>query len=82
MTPSPEKLLDACAEAVLAVDPQTLQILAANREAGVLLGLPAQELLGRMISEFEVGLQDLCFWDEVRAGNVQNYLAVGKLLGE
>lgn len=76
MSPSPEKLLDACAEAVLAVDPQTLQILAANREAGILLGLPAQELLGRMISEFEVGLQDLCFWDEVRAGNVQNYLAV------
>ncbi len=76
MSPSPEKLLDACAEAVLAVDADSLRIVAANHEAGQLLGLPARELVGRLISEFEVGLQDLCFWDEVRAGNRQNYSAV------
>lgn len=76
MTPSPQSLLSACAESILAVDPETLTILAANPSAESLLGLPLSELIGRQISDFEVGLQDLFFWEEVRAGSRYGYNSV------
>ena len=71
-----EHLLNACAETVFAVDPETLVILAANQQAETLLGYPQADLIGRSISDIEVGLQDLFFWDEFKNFNKQSSLSV------
>lgn len=66
-----ESLLDACAETVIAVDPATLTIVSANRQAENLLGYPLPDLIGRPIADIEVGLQDMFFWEEVKNGSAQ-----------
>ncbi|MBS1156312.1 MAG: domain S-box protein [Proteobacteria bacterium] len=76
MNPLAEHLLNACAETVIAVDPCSLAIVAANRQAESLLGYSVQDLIGRPIADIEVGLQDLFFWDEVKNGNLDEYQSV------
>ncbi len=72
MTLSAQNLLDACATAVLAVTPQDGIIIAANSACEELLGYTQQDLIGRPISDIEVGLQDLFFWEEIRDGGCSN----------
>lgn len=72
MNPLAEQMLNACAETVLAVDPETLAIIAANQQAEILLGYPQSDLIGRPIADIEVGLQDLFFWEEFKKGNKQS----------
>jgi PAS domain S-box-containing protein len=68
-------LLDQSGEILLAVDPGTLLIGAANRMAMVLLGYPRAELIGRPITELESSLSDVFYWEDVRdgaAGDITN----------
>jgi PAS domain S-box-containing protein len=62
-------LLDHSGEILLAVDPATLQIAAANRTASALLGYPHGELIGRPITDLESALSDVFYWEDVRAGS-------------
>ncbi|WP_051534463.1 hybrid sensor histidine kinase/response regulator [Deefgea rivuli] len=64
----PALLLDACATAVLAVTPHDGIIIAANTACEELLGYSPDNLQGRAITDIEVGLQDLFFWEELREG--------------
>lgn len=76
MNPLAELLLDACAETVIAVDAETLAIVAANKQAENLLGYAVYDLIGRPIADIEVGLQDMFFWEEVKNGTRQERHAV------
>lgn len=71
-----EHLLNACAETVIAVDPDTLTILSANQQAEALLGYPINSLIGRPIADIEVGLQDMFFWEEVLSGSAHECRSV------
>jgi diguanylate cyclase (GGDEF)-like protein len=61
-------LIDAMLDAVWLVDSRDLCIVAANPAAGVLMGAPAAELIGRDMLELAATPEDLCFWSEVAAG--------------
>ncbi len=76
MNPLAQYLLDACAETVLAVDPETLAIVSANHPAANLLGYTEDDLIGRPIADIEAGLQDMFFWEEVKLGNKSECHAV------
>ncbi|MCX9156382.1 PAS domain-containing sensor histidine kinase [Niveibacterium sp. 24ML] len=69
---APEQLLalvaSGSASPFLLVDGATRTIAFANDALGRLFGVPAAALLGRPISEFEVGLEDMFFWEEVASG--------------
>ncbi|MBL8446510.1 MAG: response regulator [Zoogloeaceae bacterium] len=69
MTAALESLLfDQSAEMLLAVDPATLEIRAANNRVMKLLGHTAGVLVGRSILELEGALGDIFYWEEVRHG--------------
>jgi PAS domain S-box-containing protein len=61
-------LLDQASEMLLAVDPTTLAIVAANQQAHAMLGYEKSALLGRQISELECALGDVFYWEDVRQG--------------
>ncbi len=61
-------LIEALPEAVWLVDADTLRVRAANSAAARLLGMPAQALCGRSMSELCATPEDLCFWSEVAIG--------------
>jgi PAS domain S-box-containing protein len=61
-------LLDQSAEMLLAVDPATLLIVAANQRAADLLGYPDQSLIGHAITDLESALSDVFYWEDVRQG--------------
>jgi PAS domain S-box-containing protein len=61
-------LLDQSGEILLAIDPATLLIGAANRTASVSLGYPMAELIGRPITELESSLSDVFYWEDMRDG--------------
>lgn len=61
-------LFDQSAEMLLAVDPATLEIRAANRRVAELLGHAPTALVGRPILELEGALGDIFYWEEVRQG--------------
>lgn len=65
-------LAQGCAAPVLVVDAQSRAIVFANAELGRLLGYAPERLLGRAISEFESGLEDMFFWEEVAAGQARD----------
>lgn len=68
-------LIDQSGEILLAVDPNTLLIVAANRRACEALGYPLDALVGRSINDVESALSDLFYWEDVRqgaAGNVED----------
>jgi PAS domain S-box-containing protein len=60
-------LIESMLEAVCLVEPEGLRIVAANRPAGRLLGVPAEELVGRDMHELAATPEDECFWREVAA---------------
>ncbi len=62
-------LIEAMLHAVWLVDTQALRIVAANRAAGALLGLPAADLLGKPVLELAATPEELCFWGEVADGS-------------
>jgi signal transduction histidine kinase/DNA-binding response OmpR family regulator len=61
-------LLDQAAEILLAVDPHSLLICAANERAHSLLGYMPADLKGHPITDFECALADIFYWEEVRQG--------------
>ncbi|WP_051258739.1 PAS domain-containing hybrid sensor histidine kinase/response regulator [Chitinibacter tainanensis] len=73
---APHLLSDYCAIAILAVDPQQEVIVAANPACESLLGYPLSTLLGLPISQIEVGLQDVFFWEDVRQCGLQEVTRV------
>ena len=64
-------LIDAMLHAVWLVDARSLQVLAANPAAGVLMGTPAANLVGRGMLELSATPEVLFFWGEVNAGQAQ-----------
>jgi len=78
MTLSPDfaaLLLDSSEEILLLVEPASLLIRAANRQACLRLGYGADELAGKPVTEIGCALTDVFYWEEVRAGNVQEIVA-------
>jgi diguanylate cyclase (GGDEF)-like protein/PAS domain S-box-containing protein len=65
-------LIEAMLHAVWLVDATALRIVGANRAAGVLLGVPAGELIGKPVLELAATPEDLCFWGEVADGTVDS----------
>ena len=63
-----QALLDAMPGAVWLVDVDELLIIAANAAAGALVGLPARHWIGRPVAALSASPEDVCFWDEARAG--------------
>lgn len=61
-------LIDGLLEAVWLVDPVSLRILSVNRAAGDLLGLAADDLLGKPAIELTVTPEDQFFWEDIAAG--------------
>ena len=63
-------LLGHTREILLLVDPASLTVQAANREAHARLGYAPAQLLGMPITRIETGLADASYWDEVGAGHL------------
>lgn len=63
-------LIEGLIEAVWLVDPVSLRILAANRAAADLLGLEAEDLVGKPAIELTVTPEDQFFWEDIAAGLV------------
>ena len=63
-------VFDHYQEALLVVDPRTLQIAEANLAACRRLGYDRDSLLKLRITEVESSVQDVFFWDEVAEGNI------------
>lgn len=63
-------------QALLVVDPLSLLIVEANRPACHALGYSRDELLQLPITEVESSIQDMFFWDDVRAGQISDLSAV------
>lgn len=61
-------VIEAMLDAVWLVDGQTLQIIAANRAAGRLLGCDAASLVGEPALSLAATPEDLSFWEEARRG--------------
>jgi len=66
--PLPQMLIESVIEAVWLVDAVDLRILAVNRAAEDMIGLPRAELVGRPVVDFASTSQDLFFWEDVAAG--------------
>jgi diguanylate cyclase (GGDEF)-like protein/PAS domain S-box-containing protein len=64
----PQMLIESVIEAVWLVDAVDLRILAVNRAAEDMIGLPRAELVGRPVVDFASTSQDLFFWEDVAAG--------------
>ncbi|MBR7800689.1 sensor domain-containing protein [Undibacterium fentianense] len=67
-----EALIEGMIEGVLLVDPLQLQILAANRSAHKLLGVPANSLIGVPVVDLASSPEDMFFWEDVAAGLSNN----------
>ena len=63
-----QPLLNAMLHAVWLVDARTLRIVAVNQAAGVLAGVPPDQLLGSDVLDLATTPEDLCFWGEVARG--------------
>ncbi len=79
MTDFARLMLDHCPELLLLVNPLTLQIEMANATAEHALGYTPAQLQGLAITEVESDLQDLFYWQDVRAGQ---YLPVQDRQGQ
>jgi diguanylate cyclase (GGDEF)-like protein/PAS domain S-box-containing protein len=75
-----QPLIEGMLEAVWIVDAIELRILAANRVAGKLLGIPPAELIGRPVVDLAATPQDICFWEDVAAGLSDQILSETLLL--
>lgn len=56
-------------ESVLVVDPRTLRIVEANRQARLSLGYEHENILQLLITDIESSIQDVFFWDDVSSGS-------------
>jgi len=72
-------LLDQSGELLLAVDPATQRIAAANRRVADLLGYAPGDLVGLPIAELESSLADVFYWEDVRRGQSGEVSNVGGL---
>ncbi len=61
-------VLDHADQMIFLVEPQDLRIVLANKVAAQCLGYSEEELLGKTILDVESALQDVFYWEEVRAG--------------
>ncbi len=64
-------LLDHASEMLFLLDPATLRIHTANRQARERLGYSAELLVGLPITDLVCALSDVFYWEEVLAGNIQ-----------
>ncbi|MFZ3182530.1 MAG: response regulator [Pseudomonas sp.] len=71
-----QTLLTHYEQALLVVDPRSLLIVEANQPACQALGYQREELLQLPITDVESSIQDMFFWDDVRAGQISNLSAV------
>ena len=71
-----QALLTHYQQALLVVDPRSLLIIEANPPACQALGYSREELLQLPITEVESSIQDMFFWDDVRAGQISDLGAV------
>jgi signal transduction histidine kinase/CheY-like chemotaxis protein len=53
---------------LLAVDPVTLEVVAANQRVSQMLGYETSALVGRLVTEIETALVDVIYWQEVQEG--------------
>jgi diguanylate cyclase (GGDEF)-like protein/PAS domain S-box-containing protein len=63
-----QPLIEGMLEAVWIVDALELRILAVNRAASKMLGIPAQNLVGKPVVELAATPEDVYFWEDVAAG--------------
>ncbi|MHB8948017.1 MAG: ATP-binding protein [Rhodoferax sp.] len=61
-------MLDHSPEMALLVNPVTLQVIMANAAVGKTLDYSLEQLQGLAITEVESALQDVFYWEDVRAG--------------
>ncbi|MEQ1742015.1 MAG: ATP-binding protein [Candidatus Nitrotoga sp.] len=66
-----KKLVDHCGEILIAVDANTLCIVATNSEACRLLGYTREAMAGMSIELIEAGLAGMFYWQDVACGNIQ-----------
>ncbi len=66
--PSWQPLIEGMQEGVWIVDALDLRIVAVNRAAGRLLGIAADEMIGRPVVDFAHTPEDVFFWEDVAAG--------------
>ncbi len=72
MTQPWEALIEGMLEAVLLVEPVQLSVIAANRAAHKLLGVPSHSLPGRSVIDLAAAPEDMFFWEDVAAGLSNN----------
>ncbi len=70
-----QPLIEGMIEAVWIIDAIELRILAVNRVAAELLGLPASSLIGKPVVELAATPEDLYFWEDVAAGRSDHILS-------
>ena len=70
-----QSLIEGLLEAVWLVDPVSLRILALNRAAGEMIGVPCAELVGRPVVELTVTPEDRFFWEDAAAGVAEDILS-------
>lgn len=61
-------MLDACNDGTMVVDPTSLTIVAANQTIGQLLLCDPETLAGKRITEIEISLPDVFYWEAAAAG--------------
>ncbi|MDD2880790.1 MAG: ATP-binding protein [Rhodoferax sp.] len=79
MTDLARLMLDNSTEMLMLVNPTTLQIEMANAPVVNTLGYPLAKLQGMTITDVESALQDIFYWEDVRAGE---YLEVQSQEGQ
>ncbi len=68
-------LIEELIDAVWLVDPQTQRLIAVNRAAVELFGLPREDLIGHEVRELAYTPEDLFFWEDVLAGRAQTLIS-------
>jgi diguanylate cyclase (GGDEF)-like protein/PAS domain S-box-containing protein len=63
-----QPLIEGMIEAVWIVDALELRVLAVNRVAADLLGVPADSLVGKPVVDLAATPEDIYFWEDVAAG--------------
>jgi len=63
-----QPLIEGMIEAVWIVDAVELRLLAVNRVATELLGMPADSLIGKPVVDLAATPEDIYFWEDVAAG--------------
>jgi diguanylate cyclase (GGDEF)-like protein len=66
--PAQAALVDSLTDAAWLVDANSLNLVHANAAAGAWLGEPAEQLAGRRADTLLPAIEDMAFWNDVRAG--------------